>query len=112
MKLRVNDQMHISSVQADTLKPGREIDVSQALGDELMKKHPGIFEQLDETPPAEMPIAESDTKADPAPQTKVEPPPATKVEPPVPNTADPAPKNKTEPPAPNKAASALPSNSL
>lgn len=40
MKLRVTDQIHISSVSANTLTAGAEIEVSDALGGELLKKHP------------------------------------------------------------------------
>lgn len=48
MKLRMTDQLHISSVSKDTLTPGMEIAVSDALGAELLKKHPDKVEQIQE----------------------------------------------------------------
>lgn len=64
MKLRVLDQIHISSVQADSLRAGQKIDVSDALGNELMKKHPTKFQRLDK--PAAKRAATPKNKAVPA----------------------------------------------
>ncbi|WP_035675065.1 hypothetical protein [Bradyrhizobium liaoningense] len=46
MRLRMTDQLHISSVSRDTLKPGQEIEVSDSLGAELLKKHPDKVERI------------------------------------------------------------------
>lgn len=46
MKLRMTEQLHISSVSRDTLAPGAEIEVSDALGEELLKKHPDKVERM------------------------------------------------------------------
>jgi hypothetical protein len=46
MKLKVLDQLHVSAVSAETLRPGQEIDVHDALGAELLKKHPRVFSAL------------------------------------------------------------------
>ncbi|QTH21990.1 hypothetical protein HRJ34_00150 [Rhizorhabdus wittichii] len=40
MKLKATDQIHISAVSSDTLKPGTEFDVSDAMGEELLNKRP------------------------------------------------------------------------
>ncbi len=50
MKLGVMDQIHVSAVQADSLRKGDQIDVSDATGEELLKRHPGVFEQLPDAP--------------------------------------------------------------
>lgn len=69
MKLKVLDQIAISSVSADTLAPGREIAVSASFGKELMKLHPDKFEEVSDD---EKPEAEAE-KAMPAPANKAEP---------------------------------------
>ena len=46
MKLRALDQMHVSAVKPDSLRPGEEFEVSDALGTELLKKHPKKFRQI------------------------------------------------------------------
>lgn len=43
MKLKVTGQLHVSAVSSDTLRPGQEIEVSAALGEELLAKHPICF---------------------------------------------------------------------
>lgn len=54
MRLKALDQIHVSAVQADSLRPQQQFDVSDAAGEELMKAHPGKFEQVaDEPAPAE-----------------------------------------------------------
>lgn len=40
MKLKATDQIHISAVSSDTLKPGTEFEVSDAMGEELLNKRP------------------------------------------------------------------------
>lgn len=46
MKLRATDQIHISAISSDTLKPGAEFDVSDAMGEELLKKRPDAIEYV------------------------------------------------------------------
>lgn len=46
MKLKALDQISITSVQADSLRPGQEFEVSDAFGTDLMKSHPGKFETI------------------------------------------------------------------
>lgn len=48
MKLKVLDQIHISSVSSDTLAPGEEIEVSDAHGKELLARHPAKFSRIRE----------------------------------------------------------------
>lgn len=71
MKLRALDQIHVSSIQPDSLRPGQEIEVSAALGAELLKKHPATFESIEADDGGE--------KADPAPSNKAEDAPANKA---------------------------------
>jgi hypothetical protein len=61
MKLYVVDQVSISSVQADTLKPGQSFEVSDARGEELLKALPHAL-----------------SKAAPKPANKAETPPKNK----------------------------------
>ncbi len=65
MKLKALDQMHVSSVQPDSLRPGQEINVSKALGDELLKKHPASFAAVDGVDAVE-------EKSEPSPDNKAE----------------------------------------
>lgn len=55
MKLRALDQVHVSSVQADSLRPGQEFEVSDTLGAQLLKSLPGRIERVTEAddPPSE-----------------------------------------------------------
>jgi hypothetical protein len=46
MHLKALDQFHISSVSANTIAPGTVFEVSDAAGEELMKKHPKGFERV------------------------------------------------------------------
>ncbi len=68
MKLKALDQIHISAVKADSLRPNEEFEVSDSLGAELLKKHPGALEDLGG-------IAE---KAEKAPKNKAAPKPTNK----------------------------------
>lgn len=71
MKLRALDQVHVSSVQADSLRPGQEFHVSDQLGNQMLKSLPGRVEQVVEDEPAtETAPAE---KAEEAPVNKAEP---------------------------------------
>ena len=53
MKLRALDQVHVSSVQADSLRPGQEFEVSDALGAQMLKSLPGRLERVAEHQPSE-----------------------------------------------------------
>lgn len=65
MKLTAIDQIHISSVKSDSLRPGEEFEVSDNLGKELMEKHPDkVAKSGADSAPAE--------KAEAAPQNKAE----------------------------------------
>ena len=72
MQLQALEQFHISSVSSDTIKPGQEFVVSESLGNELIKKHPGMFIKVSE-------------KSKPLPNNKSEAPPKNKLEPPAKN---------------------------
>lgn len=71
MKLKALDQIHISSVQADSLRPGQEFEVSDDLGEKMLKSLPGRLEQVAESAAA--------AKAEQAPQNKAEDPPENKA---------------------------------
>lgn len=43
MKLKALDQIHISAVKPDALRPGEEFEASDDLGRELLAKHPRTF---------------------------------------------------------------------
>ena len=68
MKLKVLDQIHVSSVQPDSLRAGQKIDVSDALGTELLTKHPSTFLSMDK--PAVKRAATPKNKAAAAPANK------------------------------------------
>lgn len=55
MKLKALDQMHISAVQRDTLRPGQVFEISDAAGEELLKKHPSKFVCVESGAKAEQP---------------------------------------------------------
>ena len=48
MKLKVLDQIHVSSVSSDSLQPRQEIEVSDELGKELLNRHPATFHRIRE----------------------------------------------------------------
>ncbi|HZY67754.1 MAG TPA: hypothetical protein VFE52_04160 [Devosia sp.] len=87
MRLYATDQVSISSVQADTLKPGQSFEVSDDLGKELLKKLPHA---VSETAPK--------AKAEAAPPKKAEAAaPANKAEAAAPlNKAEPKHQNKSK----------------
>lgn len=72
MRLRAYDTIHVSSVQAENIRPGQEFEISDSAGDDLLKAHPGIFAVLSR---------DADAKAEPAPENKAEPAPENKSEP-------------------------------
>ena len=49
MKLKALEQIHVSAVQADTLRPGEEFEVHDDLGNELLMRHPARFQKIAET---------------------------------------------------------------
>jgi len=61
MKLRALDQVHVSSVQADSLRPGQEFEVSDTLGQQMLKSLPGRVERVEM--PAEKAAQEHPNKA-------------------------------------------------
>jgi hypothetical protein len=71
MRLRALDQIAISSVKSTSLRPGEAFEVSDALGADLLKGHPGKFARIDGM----------ETKADTKPANKAEQKPANKAEP-------------------------------
>jgi hypothetical protein len=46
MKLRALDQVSISAVQADSIRKGQVFEVSDAYGEELLKKLPNTVERI------------------------------------------------------------------
>lgn len=80
MKLKAIDQLHVSSVQPDSLRPGQEFEVSDLQGEQLLKAHPDKVELADATAQAKEPNAPADgAKAELAPLNKAEFAPANKV---------------------------------
>lgn len=71
MKLKALDQINVSQVKADSLRPGEEFEVGDALGAELLQRHPRTF--------AEVPAEDGGRKAEPAPLDKAEDAPANKA---------------------------------
>ena len=68
MKIQTKDQISISSVQADSLRPGQVFEVSDAAGEELLRQHPHILKRVDDDPaPAK---SDASQKADPPPRNK------------------------------------------
>lgn len=80
MNLEALDQVSVTSVKADSLRPGEEFNVSDAYGEELIAKHPDKFRKVsDDQPEAKEPIAPI-AKAEPAPLNKAEVAPANKAD--------------------------------
>lgn len=44
MRLRAIDQIHISSVRAETLRPGDSFELNESAARVLLKAHPGVIE--------------------------------------------------------------------
>jgi len=63
MKLKALDQVHVSSVKPDSLRPGEEFEVSDEVGKSLLKAHPQKFQQVGQQ------VSE---KAEAAPKNKAE----------------------------------------
>lgn len=78
MRLRAKDQIHISAVQPDSIRPGADFEVSDAMGKDLLAAHADKLEMAAE------PAAEPDgaqEKSEPAPLNKMEQAPDNKAEP-------------------------------
>ena len=75
MRLKVVDQIHVSSIQADSLRPGDEIGVTPEEGLALLSAHPDKFERLPDSG-ADHVHAE---KAERPPINKMSPAPANKA---------------------------------
>lgn len=67
MKLYATDQVSISSVQADTLRPGQEFEVSDEMGKELLTTLPHA---VSKEPPKQKAAAAPKNKAQPRPANK------------------------------------------
>lgn len=63
MRLKALDQIHVSAVKAESIRPHEEFDVPNALGEELLKKHPSVFKKI---------AAKPSNKAAPTPKNKAE----------------------------------------
>lgn len=68
MRLAVLDQIMISGVSAEVLRPGDEITVSDVSGTELLTRHPRAFRAIPEVPAIDN--AGSDTGRDKNPASK------------------------------------------
>jgi hypothetical protein len=64
VKMKATDQILISSVKSDTLRPGEEFEVSAAVADDLEKRG--------------LPVERVEVKAEQAPENKMEPVPEDK----------------------------------
>lgn len=78
MKIRILEQLHISSVSADTLRPGAEVEVSDDQGNELLKRHPDKVAEIEAEIEGE---GEGESEAKPAakPEAKAAKAPANKA---------------------------------
>jgi hypothetical protein len=75
MKLKAIDQLHISAVKPDSLRPGEAFEVSDAAGQALLKAHPGKVQRLDVDGPqnvGQKAERQPDNKAEKAPPNKAE----------------------------------------
>jgi hypothetical protein len=77
MKLKALDQVHVSAVQADSLRPGQEFEVGDELGETLLKRHPARFERLEDAS-AEAPSKPAVPKEKKPPRNKAAPNPQNK----------------------------------
>ena len=80
MKLSALDQVSVSSVKADSLRPGEEFTVSDAYGDELLTKHPDKFRKVGDIQPDPASGIASIAKSETAPLNKAEGAPANKAD--------------------------------
>jgi hypothetical protein len=92
MKLEALDQVHISAVSRDSLRAGQSFEVSDAVGEDLLKRHPTLFRKLEEDSavtnkpepngPSAAPIGTkpAGAKAEAAPLNKAAPPHSDKAD--------------------------------
>lgn len=81
MKLRALDQVHISAVQPNSLRPGDEFVVSDASGADLLKAIPDKLERIgDDMPEPTAAPAPISAKADKTHPNKAASAPANKAE--------------------------------
>jgi len=79
MRLKALDQINISAIKAETIRPKEEVEVSEELGRLLLERHPLVFKRAKadaaplvrvpakaEKPPANKSDARRKTKAAPA----------------------------------------------
>ncbi|MFC0243668.1 hypothetical protein [Rhodopseudomonas telluris] len=71
MQLQAHQQIAVSAVKADSIRPGEIFEINDALGADLLKAHPEKFTRLD---------ADDASKAEPAPQNKAERQPSNKAQ--------------------------------
>jgi hypothetical protein len=82
MKLRVLDQITVTAIQPDALRPRDEVEVSDAFGAELLRRHPTLFEEIaGETRPAKKAAPKPKNKAARKPRSKIAAKPAAKPAP-------------------------------
>lgn len=48
MKLKAKQQVHVSAIRSDTIRPGEVIEVSDDRGKDLLRSLPATFERVDE----------------------------------------------------------------
>jgi hypothetical protein len=73
MRLRAYDTVHVSSVQAENIRPGQEFEISDSAGDDLLKAHPSLFAVVSRDAPEEKAAPAPENKAEPAPENKAAP---------------------------------------
>jgi hypothetical protein len=106
MKLEALDQVHLSAVSRDSIRAGQSFEVSDAAGEDLLKRHPTLFRKLGEdsvvtivSRPVE-PLTRNEQRAADKSSgiigAKAEAPPLNKAEPPHSDKADNRRKNKGE----------------
>lgn len=78
MKLLAIDQVSVSAVKPDSLRPGEEFTVSDAHGEELLGRHPDKFRTVGDNQLAEASNTPPFGKSNPAPLNKAEPAPKNK----------------------------------
>jgi hypothetical protein len=98
MKLEALDQVHISAVSRDSIRAGQSFEVSDAAGEDLLKRHPTLFQKLGEDsivsiPARAQPQTGNESRAGVI-GAKAEAPPLNKAEPPHSDKAEHRRKNK------------------
>jgi hypothetical protein len=101
MKLQALDQVHISAVSRDSIRAGQSFEVSDAAGEDLLKRHPTLFLKLGgdaivSIPARSQPESRAADKPSGVIGAKAEAPPLNKAEPPHSDKAEHRRKNKGE----------------